>query len=164
MLVAADLPRLHRWLNDGPVLQWYARRPHTLDEVTARYLHGDEPTAHYVVIVEDEPAGMIQKYRIEDYPEYARAIGAESGWWGIDYLIGEARLRGRGLAPGMITTFLAQHVPGDCVCGPDPKNTASIKTLERAGFHYLRTVAVEGDLEYLMIRPSGTATRAGLPC
>jgi len=88
-----DLPTLHRWLNDGPVLKWYGKSPQTLAEVTRRYrsrIDGDDPTHVYIGVASragerQADIGMLQTYRIEDHPDYARAVGAEPGWGGLVY-------------------------------------------------------------------------------
>ena len=157
-----DLPLLHRWLNDGPVLEWYARQPRSLEQVGERYrdrIEGRDPTRLYVSRVDGEDAGMFQTYRVADHPEYERAIAGEPGWAGMDYLTGESRFRGIGLGPKLVDRFLVDVVFASsevlaCVSGPDPNNVASIRTLERSGFHWIRSVeTAAGEIEYLMLRP-----------
>jgi len=147
---------LHRWLASGPVLHWYARREISRAEIEARYgpcVRGERPTHCYLFHLQEEPAGFLQTYRIADYPEYAASIDADEGWAGLDFYTGEARFRGRGLAPGVLDRFVRDVVFGlggvhACVSGPRPENLSAIRTLERAGFEYLRIVAGE----YLMLR------------
>jgi len=153
----ADLPLLHRWLNEDPVLRWYAHKPMTLAEVEAKYLgliEGTVATRGFVLRVDGEPAGYWQTYRIADHPEYARQIDAEPEWSGMDFFIGEAQYRGRGLAARAHVVFCDRHAPtAVVVAGPDPENRASIRSLENAGFVASRTVEVEpGVREVLMIR------------
>ena len=151
-LAREHLELIHRWSNEGPVLKWYATRPLTLADIEGKYLpriDGTVPTQGYLLLVDDEPAGYWQTYRIDDHPDYARAIDAEPDWSGMDFFIGEERFRGRGLAPRAHVVFCEEHAPtGIVVSGPHPENRASIRSLERAGFERLRTV----DSELLMVR------------
>lgn len=160
-LDVTDLHRMHRWLNDGPVLQWYARRRKTFVEVAAHYgrmISGQEPTRAFLALFDGEPAGFCKTYRIDSYPEYYAQTGAGPTWAGLDYLIGEAKWRGRKLAPRMIERFVESivfHSPGidTCVSGPDPDNVISIRTLRSAGFRFLHEVEVRpGERECLMVR------------
>ena len=156
----ADLALLHRWLNEDPVLRWYARKPLTLADVEAEYrplIEGRDPTRGFVLQVDGEPAGYWQTYRIADHPEYARQIDAAPEWSGMDFFIGEARYRGRGLAAQAHVVFCDKHAPTVVVvAGPDPENRASIRSLESAGFVASRTVEVEPAVrELLMIRRDG---------
>lgn len=161
-LVPADLPLLHGWLNQGPVLEWYARAPLSLEQVEQRYrgrLDGSDPTRVWISVVDGADAGMLQTYLVADHPDYARAIAGEAGWAGLDYFTGEARFRGIGLAPRIVDAFVEQVVFAAaevvaCVSGPDPENARSIRTLERAGFRWIRSVEpAPGEREYLMLRP-----------
>jgi len=162
-LEQGDLRLLHQWLNEEQVLRWYSKRPPTIEAVAQKYLpriEGLEPTKVYIFSVDGEDAGLVQTYDVMKCPEYARTIGAEVGWAGLDYFTGETAFRGRGLAPRMIDRFVNEIVFGllganACVSGPAVENAKSIRTLERAGFTILRTVQVAaGEFECLMIRRS----------
>jgi RimJ/RimL family protein N-acetyltransferase len=155
------IPILCRWLNAGPVLQWYSHgRPKSIVQVAHHY-ERSRPTRHFIARIDGRPAGMLQTYRIDAYPDYFAQTGAEPGWAGLDYLIGEAEFRGRGLAPGMIERFLDEVVFAEpsvtaCLSGPDPANEASVRTLRRAGFETLRTIETgpeEKELLMLKKRP-----------
>jgi RimJ/RimL family protein N-acetyltransferase len=156
-----DLPLVHRWYQSEPVLRWYARRRHTLDDVRARYLpniRGEVPTVAYLAHFDGRPGGFIKTYALADYPEYAAALEAEAGWAGIDFFIGEDSLRHRGLGAPMIRAFVEQIVfirseVTACVAGPDPDNRASWRALKLAGFEFRRDVTMsDGTRERLMHR------------
>jgi len=162
-LGAEHMVLLHRWLNEGPVLEWYARRPQSLIQVEEHYgklLDGSAPTRGYVLLADGAPAGFWQTYLIADHPRYARSIAAEAGWAGMDFFLGATEWRGRGLSSLAHELFVETHVFAAaevtaCVAGPNPANSASIRSLERARFRRLRTVEVEpGSYELLLLRAS----------
>jgi len=164
-LTMDDLPLMHRWLNTDHVAQWYdvggVRYP-SLAQVEARYapaIRGEMPTQQYVIVHAGESIGTIQTYRIADHPQYAEAVQVEEGAWGVDIAIGEAEYVHRGLGSHILRRFLSEVVfrrtdATACAIGPDPANAAAIRAYEKAGFSYLKSVTVPGDMpseqEYLM--------------
>jgi RimJ/RimL family protein N-acetyltransferase len=161
----ADLPLIHRWLNNDHVSEWYpvedVPKP-PLDLVRRHYLpmiRGAERTDPYLILLDGVPVGYLQAYMVKDHPEYARAVQVEDGAAGIDLFIGEESLVHRGLGPAVIRRFLSEIVFGEvgatcCIIGPQPNNRSAIRAYEKAGFTYLKTVRApsspgEGD-EYLM--------------
>jgi RimJ/RimL family protein N-acetyltransferase len=165
-LTMEDLPLMHRWLNTDHVAQWYdvggVHYP-AVEQVEARYapaIRGEMPTDQYVILYGDLPIGPIQTYRIGDHPAYAQAVQLDGGAWGVDIAIGEVDYVHRGLGSYILRRFLRDIVfalPNvtSCVIGPDPTNSIAIRAYEKAGFTYLKTVTVPGDLpseqEYLMV-------------
>ena len=152
-LATEHIPMLHRWLNDGLVLEWYARRPRSYMEIACSYgrcISGATKTQCFLIRIDDTSAGMIQCYRLADYPEYEHACQAEPGWWGIDYFLAE--FRGKRLAAPMIDAFLCLHVHGPVIAGPHPENERSIRTLLRAGFVDHVIADAHGDTERILLR------------
>lgn len=167
-----DLPDLHRWLNNPDVAAWYGlgvengRNP-TLEQVTGHYgprIRGETPTLPYIMLVDGEPFGYIQAYRIGDYPRYAATLELyDNDSVGIDLLIGEDAHRDRGLGAAALRRFLADEVfrwlgASGAIIAPDPGNARAIRSYEKAGFRHLKTVFVKesGKDEYVMEQ-----TRAG---
>jgi aminoglycoside 6'-N-acetyltransferase len=146
-----DLPLLHRWLHREHVRRWWDDLP-TLDDVSARYgpaVDGEDPTEHYVILLDGTPSGMIETYLAEDYAE-EWPVGAEPGVAGIDLFISEDELVGKGLGPRVLRAFLDQVIfarPGvtACIAGPDVRNAASIRAFEKAGFRRWRVVEFPGE-------------------
>lgn len=165
-LTMEDLPLIHRWLNTDHVAQWYevggVYYP-SLEQVEARYapaIRGQMPTQQYLILYDGTPIGPIQTYRIADHPAYAAAVQVEELAWGVDIAIGEVDYVHRGLGSHILHCFLRDIVftrsdATCCVIGPDPSNVIAIRSYEKAGFKYLKTVTVPGDLpsgqEYLML-------------
>ena len=144
-ITEADLPRLSRWLAEPHVAQWW-RDPADLPSVRAEYLpgiNGTDPTEVFVIEVAGRPAGVIQRYLVADDPDWARAMratGAVTGCAaGIDYLLGDPALTGRGYGTAAIAAMTAQtfarYPQADVVvAAPQQANVASWRALERAGY------------------------------
>jgi len=144
-LTRADLPRLSRWLAEPHVAQWW-RDPSDLAAVEAAYLpciDGTDPAEVFVIEAEGRAAGLIERYLVADDPVWdhaVRATGAVTGCAaGIDYLIGEPGLAGRGYGTATISLFTALTFgrypqAGTIVAVPQQANVASWRALERAGY------------------------------
>jgi aminoglycoside 6'-N-acetyltransferase len=144
-LTEADLPLVARWLAQPHVAQWW-QGPADLETAQAQYrpcLTGADPTEVFVIEVAGRAAGLIQQYLVADEPEWAHAVeatGAVTGnAAGIDYLIGEAALTGRGHGTAAISAITARafgrYPDADVVvAAPQQANTASWRALERAGY------------------------------
>ena len=153
-----DLELMQRWLNYDFVARWWPGWP-SLEQVRERYaprITGTAPTRCFIVQVDATPTAFIQCYYIRDWPDYA--IGDEgANAAGIDLFIAERERAYRGLGPRIIRRFLHQVVFAEfevdsCIIGPAQNNRAAIRAYEKAGFHYLKTVSIPGELEpeYLM--------------
>jgi RimJ/RimL family protein N-acetyltransferase len=150
-MTRADLPLLHEWLQRPHVKRWWRDRE-TLAQVESHYgpaLDGDEPTDHYLIVVDGRAVGMIQTYLAADYAD-EWPIGAEPGVAGVDLVIGEEELTGHGLGPRVLRAFVDEIVFDDpavvaCVAGPDVRNAQSIRAFEKAGFRRTGVVEIPGE-------------------
>lgn len=159
-LTRDDFAILQRWLNTPNVLQWWDKPGPTLADVHAKYLpriEGRDPTDSFIIEYAARPIGYIQRYLIEDYPDYAQHIALNERATGIDVFIGEADLIHRGLGPALLKQFLRDHIfdrpdIASCVIGPALSNRSAIRAYEKAGFVYLKTATIPGEdePEYLM--------------
>ncbi len=133
-------------------------------QVEAKYgpdLDNGGPTHRYLIEVDGAAVGLIQWYRLSDFPDYARAVGEDpTDSAGIDFFIGGPAALGRGLGARSIEAFITTVVfrtngVARAVAGPAEDNLRSIRTLERAGFRRVRnaTVAGEPGPEAVMVRP-----------
>jgi aminoglycoside 6'-N-acetyltransferase len=147
-LSASDLPLLYEWLQRDHVRRWWTDRE-TYEEVVEHYLpsiEGSDPTDLYLILVGDRRAGFIQSYRVSDYPEYQELVAVEDGVAGVDLLIGERDLIGRGVGSEALARFVRDVVFSDpgihaCIADPDAENRASLRVFEKAGFRTVRGFA-----------------------
>ena len=158
-MTLGDLPLMHRWVNMAHVREWWDPLP-TLEAVAAKYtvqILGREPTRSFIIEADARPVGYIQTYRIADYPNYARHLGAEGGSVGVDLLIGDEEYVGHGAGSEILREFLESVVFADqsvteCSIGPEIANGRAIRAYEKAGFKYWKTVQIPSERapEYLM--------------
>jgi aminoglycoside 6'-N-acetyltransferase len=152
-LERGDFPRLAAWLGAPHVASWWRER-NDLPAIEAKYgprVDGIEATEVFVVDADREPIGMIQRYRILDYPEWDQALRAAmipTDAVGIDYLIGVPTLVGRGVGPAIISQFVQETwrlLPdvSAIAVSVQQANRPSWRALEKAGFRR----AWEGILE-----------------
>lgn len=97
------------------------------------------------------PVGLIQWYRLVDFPDYAQAIGEDpAGCAGLDLFIGEVSALGHGVGSDalrqFVTALVFRHRDIDRVAGgPASNNLRSIRAFEKAGFAVVRTARVPGE-------------------
>jgi len=157
-----DLALLAGWLARPHVMRWW-RESADIAAVEAAYgplIDGTDPGEAFLALQDGQPVGYLQRYRLDDNPEWQRAIflalgdagetgdGGETGETGetgvinavgIDYLIGDETLTGHGLGPTMISHFVDhswRRYPdiAAIAVGVQQGNRASWRALERAGF------------------------------
>ncbi len=174
-LTRADLPLLGRWLGEPLVARWWAHgaTPEALEADFGPVVDGTEPAEVLLALTHDRPFGLVQRYRIGDFPEYVAelepVVAVPPGALSIDYLIGEPGVRGGGAGAAMLRAFVADSWPrypgaGAVLVPVAAGNVASWRALEKAGF----TRVAEGPLTpdnpvdppdhvvYLLRRPAGT--------
>ena len=160
-LEESDLPRLHDWQQRAHVKQWW-RDSRTLDETVEHYLpslRGEDPTDHYVIVVDGVEAGMIETYLVSDHPEWDAIVQVGDGVAGLDLLIGEEELVGRGVGPVVLREFVRTQVRAPVVVAAvDEDNRRSWRAFEKAGFRHVRDVEEDGRPHRLMrLERSGAA-------
>ena len=143
-----DLPMLHRWLNDPAVVRWWEGEDVSWEAVERAYGADDEPTEHWIALLDGRPLGWIQCYAWADDADGDEtkahwAVGVDRTAGGIDYLLGDVGDRGRGLGAMMIRAFVEDVVfPNhpewsQVSAGPFVANEASWRALAKAGFRPL---------------------------
>lgn len=168
-LTAADLPMVHRWLNEPGVVRWWEGDDVSWDAVCRDYGPGSEdPTEHWIASAGGREVGWVQCWAAEDESEEV------AEWWrlgvhrtaaGIDYLVGDPADRGHGVGSAMIRAFVADVVFGlhprwtQACAAPLEANVASWRSLEKAGFRFVAVVPDEHGPCRLMVadRPAAPA-------
>lgn len=153
---AADLPHLARWLREPHVAAWWtmtADEAAFLDRYVAR-LEPDSPTRMYVIDQGGRPIGKLQACYDRDPADLG------PGTVGIDLLIGEPALIGRGLGPVVIDRFVneivfAEPTARTAFADPDMRNTRSIRAFVKAGFVEQARLATPDGQAALMVRRRG---------
>jgi aminoglycoside 6'-N-acetyltransferase len=148
-----DFPLISRWLAEPQVARWW-NDPATPEAVEAQFgpsVDGTDPTAVYLGLDEGRPFGLVQVYAFADEPESLAELSAicpvPAGALSVDYVVGEAGDRGRGLGAALIAAAVergfADHPDAQDVLVPVVAgNVASWRALLRAG----ATWYAEGDL------------------
>ena len=144
-LTEDDFGMLAEWLGRDHVQAWW-RDPSSLSSVEEKYrprVLGEAPTEVFVVRFEGDDVGIIQRYRIADHPEWVEILACAGfdaiGSAGIDYLLGNPEVVGRGVGTEMIRRFTDKLFAelGDVTSvavTPQAANVASCRVLEKAGY------------------------------
>jgi len=156
------LAALARWLSAEHVAPWFGP-PAGAEEDP---LGERDAVRRFVASLAGRPIGLIQIYRWSDFPDNAAAVGGRSGEVGIDYLIGEAELIGRGVGPALIDAFLERYASGrGDVAGVrvdvSEANERSWRCLEKLGFRRERegiTLPRQEGRHYVYVRDHGAAS------
>jgi aminoglycoside 6'-N-acetyltransferase len=149
-----DFELLGQWLAEPLVARWWNHEASAV-AVERDYrpaVEGRDPTTVLIAEREGRSFGLIQHYPVVAYPDYLAELAGvcevPEGAVSIDYLIGAADHRGRGLGTLMILTCLAQiwteRPEVTAVIVPvHVENRASWRALERAKFERI----AEGQLK-----------------
>lgn len=80
--------------------------------------------------------GLVQLYLWREHPAEAGAVDARSDEIGVDFLLGEPDLVGRGVGRAMLAAFLENVAPARPVrVDVDTDNRRSLRCLKNLGFH-----------------------------
>jgi len=144
-LTEDDLPQIEKWLRREHVARWWRD---DVDESLSEYraaLEGRDPTDHFVVVADGRDVGMIQTYLVSDNPEWDAIVQVGEGVAGVDILIGEEELIGRGLGPQILSSFVRDVVEARSVVATvEEGNRRSWRAFEKAGFRHVRDVEEDG--------------------
>jgi aminoglycoside 6'-N-acetyltransferase len=150
-----DLPLVGEWLVQEHVRRWW-RDP--VEQHLAEYrdaIEGRDPTDLYLILLDSRPIGMIQTYLAADHADWDAIVQAGEGVAGVDLLIGEEELVGRGLGAAILEAFVREIVfarPSThaCIASVEEPNRRSWRAFEKAGFRHVRDVDEHGVPHRLM--------------
>jgi aminoglycoside 6'-N-acetyltransferase len=140
-----DFALIARWLAEPLVWRWWHDdpAPEAVEALFGPTVDGTDPTQVFVVALHDEPIGLIQRYCLDDEPEFGAELAAvcevPAGALSLDYFVSESAHRGRGLGTRMIATLVEDcwsAYPGApaVIVAVIVANRSSWRALERAGF------------------------------
>ena len=137
-LTVEDIPLFEDWLRRPHVAEWWHPDETTIPE-TLDAIEGRDPSDHYLILLDGRPVGMIQTYLVSDFPEWEEIVHVGPGVAGVDLLIGETELIGRGLGTEVLRAFVrdvvfARPETDAVVAGVEPSNRRSLRAFEKAGF------------------------------
>lgn len=156
VLTRADFPLLASWLADPEVRRWWQHDPSTeaIERDFGPTVDRLEPGEDLVAELDGRPVGLVQRARVHDLPADRQVFESiagpvRPGAVQLDYLVGAAADRGRGVGPQMldaivIETFADPAVP--CVLvSVVAANRRSWRALEAAGFERVGSGDAEPD-------------------
>jgi len=144
-----DVILVEQWLKEDHVARWW-REP-VEEAIEKRYagIEGLRPTRQFLIELDGRPAGMIQTYLVRDHPEWQELVQVGDDVAGVDLMIGEPDLVGRGFGPRVLSAFVEDVVFADpstkaVVATVEEPNRRSWRAFEKAGFRHVRDVEEDG--------------------
>lgn len=150
-----DLPLIFSWVNLPHVQAGYSHGVSTWEDVVEDYNPSGLRKSKidgFIILFQNKYIGYVQKYLL-DSGEYDLPCENAAG---LDIFIGATEYFGQKLGKYILFQFLSNYIFSDnniarCIINPHPENPRAIKTYEKVGFTYLKTIErFEGSPEYVM--------------
>jgi aminoglycoside 6'-N-acetyltransferase len=150
----SDYPLMSTWLREPLVETWWHEdpSPEALERQYGRDLDAASRTRLRIAELQGEPVGFVQWYALADEPDYtaelAPAVSVEAGACSLDYLIGAAEHRRRGVGAAMLEAACAgawSDGATELVVPVHEENLASQRVLQRVGFELVGPADLEPD-------------------
>ena len=139
------LTLLRDWLQREHVHKWWCDSIEDSLHEYEQAIAGLDPSDHYLIVVDGRPAGMIETYLVSDHPEWEDIVRVGEGVAGVDLMIGEEELIGRGLGPQILGRFVRDVLAAPAVVATvEVANRRSWRAFEKAGFRHVRDVEEDG--------------------
>ncbi len=145
-----DLVLIQKWLGNPHVARFWNHD--TSDDAVERdfggSIDGTEPCEDFIVLYDDLPIGLIQRYFFADYPddlaELETLLQVPEFAMSIDYFIGESEMTGHGYGTLMVRRMVeicwVDKLESTAIIVPVAvNNPASWRTLLSAGFTQVAT-------------------------
>ena len=148
-LSRTDFPLLGTWLREPLVHEWWHDdpEPEALERQYGAAIDGLERTVLRIGEHHGEPVGFVQWYPLADEPEYVAELSPfvpiPEGTWSLDYLVGSAAHRRRGVGTALVRAALDALGATPVVVPVHAENGASAGVLRNAGF----VLATHAELE-----------------
>ena len=171
-LTRADFPVLCLWIAAPHVAQWWREdpSPSAVERAYGPAVDGQDPTEMFVVALGGRDVGFVQRYLLDDHPDWSAALGITDAA-GIDYLLGETDVVGTGVGSAMVDAFtlstLDRYPDTSCVAvAVQQANGRSWRALENGGYERIFAGILESpdpsddgpSFVYVRRRPSSGAT------
>ena len=153
-LIEKDFELLQKWLNNDFVKKWcFKSQIWTYDKIYNMFapcVLKQIPIYSFTILYNEIKIGYIQKAFLKDFPDYYDWLKIEGKAINISLMfIGEKDYIHKGLGSIIIKEFLKEHVFNNssidkCIICPEPNNIIAIKSYEKAGYKYTKTIQIPG--------------------
>ena len=147
---AVDLPLVKEWLARPHVREWWGDPDEQFGLVAEDMTH--PAMDQYIVSAGEKPFGYLQCYRLTDWNI---CFGPQpEATCGIDQMIGEPEMVGRGHGSGFICAFIKDLLSSGTprvVVDPATTNARAIRAYEKAGFVRDKLVDTPDGVSLLMV-------------
>ena len=148
-----DLPLLARWLHRPHARAWWG--PPVRELATIRRNLANPRVDDFLILFRGRPIGALQCY--DPAGDWACALPFDPRRTrGLDLFIGEPGFPGKGHGSTLLRqvsdALLARADVCRVIADPDPKNGASIRAFEKAGFYNAGEMVLSGERVRLLVR------------
>lgn len=137
-----DLKLLDQWLHEPHIRKWWGDPEKEL-ELIRDMVEGRDSTRPFLILLEDEPVGYIQCWRVDDYQNEAWLednpwLGnLPAGTVGVDLSIGDPDRLSQGIGSRALKAFVEKLIEEgrrSIIIDPDPANERAVRAYRKAGF------------------------------
>lgn len=140
LLQAKDERKLHKWLSDPIVLEFYEGRDKSFDleSVKRKFFNRGDEVDRCMVVYQGKEIGYVQYYPINSYTSNLSVYHGEEGVYGLDQFIGESGFWNKGIGTLLVTSMVDylfnEKKASRIIMDPMTSNDRAIKCYEKCGF------------------------------